>query len=560
MVAQFYKFLTQSVEDIHKAAYVLASFSLFSQILALVRDRLFASTFGASETLDLYYAAFRIPDLLYVSVASVVSLGALVPLLVHKIDENKEEAKRFIDGMFTFFLVFIGTVCAVLFFLVPTVVPVLFPGFESPEAQAELVLLIRILLLQPIFLGLSSLLAGVTHVYKKFLVYSIGLLLYNVGIILGLLFLYPTFGLAGLGMGVVFGAIMQFLIQIPAIAREGFAPRPRFSLKKADLKEVLALSIPRTITLSAAQLVMLALISLASLLEEGSITVFNFSYNLQSVPLTIIGVSYSVAAFPTLARLYSEGKTLLFARQIASAARHIIFWSLPAMVLFIVLRAQIVRVVLGAGEFSWSDTRLTAATLGIFSISIVAQALILLFIRGYYAAGKTKRPLLIVVVSSLLTLVFAFLSLALVEQQPEVRYFLESLFRVEGLSGTRVLILALVYSMGQIFSALMLWYFFSRDFKEFAVPVRSAFLHSLSSSVFIGFVSYLCLGIFDNIFDINTFIGIFLQGLLSGVVGIVAGIILLNLLRNREILEIQRALHSRFSSREVIIPDDITQR
>lgn len=560
MVAQFYKLLTQSVEDIHKAAYILASFSLFSQILALVRDRLFASTFGASETLDIYYAAFRIPDLLYVSVASVVSLGALVPLLVHKIEENKEEAKRFVDGMFTFFFLLISVVCAVLFFAIPYMAPLLFPGFETAAAQSELILLTRILLLQPILLGLSSLLAGVTHVYKKFFVYSIGLLLYNVGIIFGLLFLYPTFGLAGLGMGVVLGALLQFIIQLSAIAREGFVPFPRFSLKRADLKEVLTLSIPRTITLSASQLVMLVLISLASLLEEGSITVFNFSYNLQSVPLTIIGVSYSVAAFPTLARLYSEGKTLLFARQIASAARHIIFWSLPAMVLFIVLRAQIVRTVLGAGEFSWSDTRLTAATLGIFSISIVAQALILLFIRGYYAAGKTRRPLIIAVATSLSTLALAFLSLEIVERYPTVQYFLESLFRVEGLSGTRVLILALVYSVGQMASALLLWFFFSRDFKEFAVPVRSAFLHSLSSSVFIGFVSYFCLAIFDNIFDINTFLGIFLQGLLSGIVGITAGIALLNLLGNREIKEIQRALHSRFSSQEVIISDEYSQK
>jgi hypothetical protein len=117
-----------------------------------------------------------------------------------------------------------------------------------------------------------------------------------------------------------------------------------------------------------------------------------------------------------------------------------------------------------------------------------------------------------------------------------------------------------VYSIGQTMSALLLWYSFSRDFKEFAVPVRSAFLHSLSSSVFIGFVSYTCLGIFDNVFDINTFLGIFWQGLLSGVIGIIAGIILLNLLGNREIKEIQRALHSRFSSREVLISDEYSQK
>jgi len=559
MVEKLYTFLTQSVNNIHKAAYVLATFSLFSQILALVRDRLFAATFGASKTLDVYYAAFRIPDLVYVVIASMVSLGALVPFLVKKIGEDKEDAQKFVNGMFTFFVLTSSVVCGVLFFLIPHLAPVLFPGLDNPATHGDLILLTRILLLQPIFLGLSSLVAGVTHVYKKFFVYSIGLLLYNIGIISGLLFFYPHFGIAGLAIGVIIGAFLQFIIQIPAIAREGFVPRPTLRIKMSDLKEVFTLSFPRMITLSAAQIVMLILISLASRLAEGSITVFNFSFNLQSVPLTIIGVSYSVAAFPTLARLYSEGKTALFARQIASAARHIIFWSLPATTLFIVLRAQIVRVILGAGKFSWSDTRLTAATLGLFSISIVAQALVLLFVRGYYAAGKTNRPLVIALLTSSGTIVLALLSLFFIQENPSIRLFFESLFRVEDLEGTRVLMLALSYSIGQITNALLLWHFFSRDFKEFAVPVKSAFIHSFAGSIFMGFIAYVSLDIFSSIFDINTFIGIFLQGLLSGIIGIVAGIILLNLLKNREILEIERALHSRLSKQTVILPEDYPQ-
>lgn len=556
MVAQLYKLFTQSINDVHKAAYVLATFSFVSQILALIRDRLFAATFGASETLDVYYAAFRIPDLLYVSAASIVSLGALVPFLVQKIRDNKKEAKRFVNGMFTFFALSISAISTALFFLVPLFLPALFPGFEDPSVQSDLVLMTRILLLQPIFLGLSSLLAGVTQVYKKFFVYSIGLLLYNVGIIGGLIFLYPSLGIAGLGIGVVIGAFLQFAVQLPAVISEGFVPRFSFSAQWSDVWEVFSLSLPRMITLSAAQIVMLVLISLASSLEEGSITIFNFSYNLQSVPLTVIGVSYSVAAFPTLAGLYSEGKTLLFARQIASAARHIIFWSLPAMVLFIVLRAQIVRVILGAGEFSWSDTRLTAAALGIFAISIVAQALTLLFVRGYYAAGKTKRPLIISLITSVGTVVLALFFLEAIERFPNTREFIEDLFRVGELAGTRVLALALAYTIGQITNALLLWHFFSRDFSEFAIPVKSAFFHSAVSSLVVGVVAYVSLTVFDDVFDINTFFGIFMQGFLSGVAGIIAGIALLNIFGNREIKEIQRTLHGRITRRSVILPDD----
>jgi len=560
MVAQLYKFLTQSVNDIHRAAYILAVSALCSQLLALFRDRLLASTFGVGETLDVYYAAFRIPDIVFVLASSIVSLGALVPLLVQRIHQNSEDARRFVSSLFTFFIIGIGTISAILFFAIPHISPILFPGFGA-EAMEKLILLTRILLLQPIFLGLASLLSGVTHAHRQFLVYSVGLLLYNVGIILGLLFLYPTLGIAGLGVGVVLGAALQFVIQIPAILREGFAPRPTTALRFSELKEVFALSFPRMIALSAGQIVMLFLISLASAIEEGSIAVFSFSFNLQSVPLTVIGVSYSVAAFPTLARLYSEGKLSLFARQVAIAARHIIFWSLPAMALFIVLRAQIVRVILGAGEFGWYDTRLTAATLAAFAFSVVAQALTLLFIRGYYAAGKTRRPLIVTLFSSAVTIVLAFLLLFALNNYPGVRLFIESLFRVEDLLGTTVIALALAFSLGQIMNALLLWFFFSRDFNEFAVSVKNAFVHSLSAAVFMGLVSYLCLGIFAALFDINTFVGIFLQGLLSGIIGIVAGVLLLNLLENKEIAEVQRAIRSRiFGGRTVLLSDDAPQR
>lgn len=560
MVAQLYKFLTQSVNDIHRAAYVLAAFALFSQLLALFRDRLLASTFGAGEILDVYYAAFRIPDLVYVSASSLVSLGALIPLLVHRIHQSNEDARRFLNNIFTFFLIGIGGVSIVLFFAVPYISPILFPGLGA-EATEKLVLLTRILLLQPIFLGLSSLFSSVTHVHKKFLVYAAGLLLYNVGIILGLLFLYPMFGIAGLGVGVVLGAILQFAIQIPAMIQEGFVPRLTTSLRISELKEVFALSFPRMLALSAGQIVMLFLISLASVMEAGSITVFSFSYNLQSVPLTVIGVSYSVAAFPTLARLYSEGKLSLFVRQIALAVRHIIFWSLPAMALFIVLRAQIVRVVFGAGEFGWVDTKLTAAALAAFALSIVAQALTLLFIRGYYAAGKTRRPLVITLLSSLVTIFLALLLLSAFNTYPSVRLFIESLFRVEDVLGTNIIMLALAFSFGQIMNALLLWFFFARDFKAFAVPVKNAFVHGLSASVFMGFVSYLCLGIFDDVFNINTFSGILMQGLLSGIIGIAAGVLLLNLLGNKEIAEVQRAIRSRIlGGRTVVLPDDTPQR
>ncbi|MBU4480455.1 hypothetical protein KKG48_03385, partial [Patescibacteria group bacterium] len=287
----------------------------------------------------------------------------------------------------------------------------------------------------------------------------------------------------------------------------------------------------------------------------GAISVFNLSFNLQSVPLSIIGVSYSVAAFPTLAKLFSRGEKDKFLKQMISATRHIIFWSVPALVLFIVLRAQIVRTILGSGEFDWSNTRLTAACLALFAVSVTAQSLILLFIRGYYAMGDTKRPLLINVISSISIVIFAFLLNWLFVSFEIFRYFIEAMFRVDGVVGTAVLMLPLSYSLGVIINAVILILIFQKDFHNFEASISKTFFHSLSSSIVMGFVTYKLLSIFDNIFDINTLMGIFLQGLFSGIVGIMAGIVILYLLKNRELFEIRKALNRKIWKTGVIIPE-----
>src|SRR3990167_1135902 len=364
MVGALMSMVGREIRGMHHAAYVLAGFALGSQLLALVRDRLLAAHFGAGHTLDIYYAGFRIPDLLFATVASLLSLYALLPVL------SKFEAVS--QGQMVSFLRHTA-----LFFFVPKLVLLVAPGLSDVASRADLVLLIRILLLQPILLGASNIVAALTQLRHRFLLYSISPLLYNIGIIFGIVALYPRFGLAGLGWGVVFGAAMHFLVQVPFFSAEKSEPLPA-PIRWKGLAQVLTLSVPRTLALAAGQVSLLALLSLSSFLAPGSIAVFMFAWNLQAVPLTIIGVSYSVAAFPTLARFHASGEREAFVGHIEAALRHIFFWSIPAMVLAIVLRAQLVRIILGAGAFDWAATRLTAAALALFILSLTAQSVVLL--------------------------------------------------------------------------------------------------------------------------------------------------------------------------------------
>lgn len=554
MVKKVLTMLNREFSGLHQAAFLLGSFALLSQVLALVRDRLFAHSFGASSVLDVYYAAFRIPDLLYASIASLVSVTVLIPFIVKKIEGDHDRARRFLDDVFSVFIVAIALVSAMIFFFVPVLSRVLYPGFSADE-QDTLTALTRLLLLSPILLGLSNLFGSITQTFKRFFVYALSPVLYNVGIIAGIVFLYPLFGMQGLGYGVVMGALLHFIIQIPVVTRERLMPRFSFSPDMREIRDVVLLSLPRTLGISANQIALLALISLASLMEEGSIAVFNLSFNLQSVPLSIVGVSYSVAAFPTLARLFSTNKMAEFMSNMIVATRHIMFWSFPILALFIVLRAQIVRTIFGSGEFGWNDTMLTAAALALFAVSLVAQALVLLFVRGYYAAGNTRKPLIINTLSSVAIIFFAYGLVRLFDHSMLFRDFIESLLRVDGLAGTAVLMLPLAYSIGMFINVAALLLLFKRDFGKLPASIELTFRHSFYGAVAMGFIAYQFLGVFDDIFDLNTFLGIFLQGFLSGVLGIISGVILLKIIGNKEVGEISSALHSRFWRARPVAPE-----
>lgn len=542
MVKRITDFFSKEITGLHEAAYLLAFFTFLSQLLALVRDRLLASEFGASHSLDIYYSAFRIPDFIFVTVGSLVAISVLVPFIIEKINISVEEGKKFIDNLFSFFFLLIIAVSIIAFFLIPYLTPLIFRGFPSTDFP-ELILITRILLLSPILLGLSNFFGSITQVYKKFVIYSLSPLAYNLGIILGIVVFYPLWGLKGLVSGVIIGAIIHLLIQIPFVSKQGMCPKFSFRFDFKSIWQVMLLSIPRTFTLAITQITTIFLLVMATFMKEGSVAIFSFSLNLQSVPLAIIGVSYSIAAFPTLAKHFTSGERDKFIAEMITSARHIILWSIPISVMFIVLRAQIVRTILGAGEFSWSNTRLTAACLALFSISVVAQSLILLFVRGYYAMGNTKKPLFIGMISGAFIIIFSYLFVKMFALLPMFQYFIEALFRVGGIEGTSVLMLPLGYTLAIIINCILLWIYFGREFIGFTKALRRTVFQSFSASIIMGGVAYLGLNIFAQVFNLNTVLGIFTQGFLAGLLGIVAGVIILNLLKNKEIGEIWKTLH-----------------
>ncbi len=553
MVAGILRILHRDISGLHQAAYVLGFFAVLSQILGLIRDRMLAHIFGAGSELDIYYAAFRIPDFLFVTIASLVSISVLIPFLASRM-EGGSEGKAFISHIFTFFSLSMIVAGAGAYVAMPYIAGLLYQGF-SPEALEHTITLSRILLLSPFLLGLSNLFGSITQVFRRFFLYAISPLLYNIGIIAGIFFLQPMYGLQGVVVGVVLGALLHLSIHIPYVLKSGYFPRLSFKGSLVDMKSVIMLSLPRTFALSIHQLVLMVLVGFATLLDEGSISVFTFSFNLQSVPLAIIGVSYSVAAFPTLARLYAQGKFDEYAHHILTATRHILFWSLPAIVLFIVLRAQIVRTLLGSGAFDWTATRLTAASLALLIASLLFQSLTLLFVRGYYASGRTWKPLMVNVIGSGVMIVSAFSLYWLFVNIPVVQYFFESLLKVEGLPGTSVLMLALGYTFGFFVNGIIFIYLAHKEFPLFIRRMSRVFFQSLSASVVMGFTTYHLLIVFADLINLSTLAGIFFQGICAGIGGILMGIAMLYALGSLELRETLVAFHTRFLARGAISPD-----
>jgi len=530
------KIFNTEFSKISEAAMVLGSFTLMSQILAIFRDRLLAGNIGAEGTLDIYYSAFRIPDLLFTLGASLVSVSILMPFFKSKLKKSKQDGKRFIHEIFTVFFIFITFSAVLCMIFMPTLANYFFPGFDQYQIQ-ETIMLSRIMLLSPIILGISNLFATITQAHKKFFVYALAPVFYNLGIILGIVFLFPSFGIRGLGYGVVIGALLHVLIQLPVIINHGLTPRFTSTIDWKNIAQVVKHSLPRTITLSMSKIVFLIFVAIASTLVEGSISVFNLSYNLQSVPLAIIGVSYSVAAFPILVDFYNSQKHEKFMAHVMGPIRQIVFWSLPIIALFVILRAQIVRVILGTGNFDWSDTRLTAAALALFIISVVAQSIVLLLIRAYYAAGKTWKPLWITVVSSVLTVVFGYVFITAYNSLPLLKSFFEEFLRISSVQGSSVIMLPLAYSIGVFINVGLLWRGFKKDFNYSGrYGFSRSFVESLVASMLIGGVSYFGLQIFDPYFSQETSLGVFGHGAISGILGIIVGAAFLRIIKNQEIM------------------------
>jgi putative peptidoglycan lipid II flippase len=471
----------------------------------------------------------------------VVSVYVLIPELARR---SEEEQHRYLDAIIAAFFLLAAVLSVVAAFVAPAILSWLFPNIVAAGQLPQLVFLARIMLLQPILLGLSNIFAAVTQARHRYALYAMSPLLYNLGIILGIAGFYPLMGLPGLALGVVLGAILHMAVQVPSVMADGFLKRLPHTLDWAALSATAYISVPRAMALSMTQLAYLGLLSIAGMVASGSIAIFVFAYNLQSVILSVIGASYSVAAFPSLAAALSRGDREGFVTNVANAARQIFFWSLPATALAIVLRAHIVRTILGSGAFDWTATRLTAATLAILVLAVAAQGLMLLLVRGYYAAQRTFVPFVVSAAVAAATLACSWAVLPAFGY-PGILVFIQSLMRLSDVPGTGVLAPAVGFAFASIVGVIILAIHFDRTFGGFLRQVHLSFSQSAAASLCAAAVAYIVLALSAPITFASTVLSVFSHGLIAGLAGIAAAALMYRLMGNEEYAETATAIQAR---------------
>lgn len=465
------------------AAGILVFFSLISGFLGLLSNRLLAAKFGAGLEASVYFAAFKIPDLVYNILISGGILVAFLPIFSEYFAESKEKAWDMANRVLNVFFFLLAVFSAILFILSPRLVELIVPGFTE-EAKSMFLILVRILLIQPIILGISDIFSGIINHFYRFLAYSLAPILYNIGIIFGILFLSPYFGIFGVGMGVVLGALLHLLIHIISAVNCGFRYRFLFDFKYPALKRIFLLMIPRIFGIAAGQINLIVITAIASTIAVGSIAIFNFANNLQNFFASVLGVSLATAAFPKFTRLWAEGRKEEFLNKISAILRHALFLVIPAGILTFLLRAQIVGIIFYSGRFGQEEARLTSASLGLFALSIFASALIPFLVRIFFSLQDTKMPTLISLISVAANIGFSFLFVSLLGDSPGA-----------------VAALPLAFSISAILQFILLLFLLYKKIGDFQIKdIFDSLKKTLIASFLMGIAVYFSMNIFSNVF------------------------------------------------------------
>lgn len=466
------KIITGPQNSILGAAFIIMIMVIFSSVLGIVRQRLFLNFFEPAE-LSLFFASFRLPDLVFQLLAFGIFSSAFIPVFakLHKKDEKNafENAARIINLALTGFIFF-----AIIFaVLAMSIYSLAAPGYSDAE-RALIVSLSRVLLVaQGVFI-VSYIMTGILESLRRFFVSALAPIFYNVGIILATVFFADDLHLYAPAIGAVVGALLHFFVQFPTAYKLGFRFSRSFSLTP-EVKKIGKLAAPRVLELGFLQTTKVAELFFTSIISTAALTYYNLADAVRVMPITLFGVSLAKAALPSLAAADDSKE---FKRVFLKTLYQISFLVMPISAVLIALRIPIVRLLFGTEKFDWEATVQTGLVLSVFAISVPFQSAVALLSRAFYAKHNTTTPvklsLLGTGVTVALSAIFVFLM------------------------GFPTWSLALSYALGMALQAVLMYFILSRKLNGNTLFAVVPILKSVLASFVSGGFMFVFLRFFDR--------------------------------------------------------------
>jgi len=468
------KIFTSPQNSVMSAATVIMIMILASRILGLVRQRVLAHFF-IPDDLALFFAAFRLPDLIFEVLVYGSFSSAFIPVFTKSLKEGRQKAWEIASIISNIgLLAFVIMALAVIFFA-SHFYGLFAPGFSISDREI-IIKLTKILFLAQGFFVISYVLTGVLESLRRFLVPALAPLFYNLGIILGTIIFAGKYGLFAPVIGVVIGAFMHFAIQLPFAIKMGFKFRLAIKFSQ-EIKKIGRLALPRVIEVSFTQVAKTAELFFASIISTASYTYYTFGNSIQLIPIGLFGTSIAKAALPTLSR--QADKPVEFKKTLFNAINQAIFLVVPVAVFLVVLRIPIVRLIYGTDIFDWQSTVQTSLVVSAFAFGIVFQVIYALLARAFYAMHDTKTPVTVSVSGLILNIALNFILIKLVK------------LPVWGLAAS--------FSFMSFYEALILYFLISKKFGEKVILKNlPSFTKTISASLASGSVMFFLLKFFDR--------------------------------------------------------------
>jgi putative peptidoglycan lipid II flippase len=399
------------IRALARASLVVLAGFLVSRLLGLVRNAVLLSYFGTSREYDAFLSAIAIPDLVFQVLAGGAVGSAFIPVFKRYVSRHEEaEAWRLVNTVLAVAAIGVGIAAVALVFLARPLTELVVPGRDA--AFKDLVAhLTRMMLVSPVLFALSGFVTSVLHSYQRFGWAALAPVSYNLGIIVSAVALHSTLGIDAAAIGVVLGAALHLLIQIPIARQHGLRWSAGFDPRHPGVREVAGLFAPRMLGLGVVQINQLINVILASFLVVGSLSALNVSWMVLMAPL-VLAMAVGTAMFPTLAEAGAEDRRDQLRDLFSLALRMILFITVPMSLGIMVLARPVVRILFERGEFTAASTEMTAFALSLYALGLAGHATVEIADRVFYALHDTATPVRVAVGTVALNIL---LSLALMQ-------------------------------------------------------------------------------------------------------------------------------------------------